>query len=150
MSKQFKLDNCNSNQKINTSTLPIKHEMYLGAYVNEQKCYNKTIWNRQNPIVVDIESEVQNRTRPLSRCGKYKYKPFCEKSPMCTSTFDPSNPVIYDPSVLCGPPVRSNLEVVNSVGYSLPSQNICGQDIPIDKLYVFYDTCTDTPLYEGR
>ena len=142
-------DNCSQNQKVNSSTAPYYYETYIGAYVNDKKCQNQTIWSKQAPQVVDAESELQFRTRPLSRCAQYKYQPFCEKSPMCTSTFDPSNPVIYDPALGCGPVVRSNIEMPNGVGYNLPSQNICGVDVPTDKLYVFIDGCTGTPYYNG-
>jgi hypothetical protein len=142
-------DNCNQNQKVNSSTAPYGYETYIGAYVNDMKCYNQQVWSKQDPKVVDAESELQYRTRPMSRCAQYKYQPFCESSPMCISTFDKSLPVIYDPALSCGPVVRSNIQYPNGVGYTIPSQNICGQDIPVDKLYVFYDTCSEQPLYNG-
>lgn len=167
-------DCCDYTQYIEQSVGPFYHEMYFGAHENCSKCIDKKAWFKQDAEIVDIESDLTNRTRPLTRCDAYKYNPNCVAGPNCVSTFDPNAPKILSPS-LC-PIVYNNIPIQTSPGYRMPSMNICdgrnefreadsvntyndymgrmGQilDDPRENkdVYMFMNTCSNKPLYEGE
>jgi len=81
-------DTCQYSQDLYQSVAPLSFYLYRGPYENQ---YNPRF--DKNFTLVDLtnnQSELFNLSRPLSNCDKYKYSPFCVKSPMCTSTYDPS------------------------------------------------------------
>ncbi len=166
-------DCCNYAQTLQQSVDPLQYNLYFGAGENCSKCIDKKAWFKQDRQVVDIESELRNQTRPLSRCDFLKYNPNCKTSDSCISTFDPNVPRILSPS-LC-PIVYNNIPTQTSPGYTVPSPDICGgkdewrraddvntyqayqarnraiignSDRPED-VYMFLNSCNSQPLYNG-
>lgn len=165
-------DCCNYAQTLQQSVDPLQYNLYFGAGENCSKCIDKNAWFKQDRQIVDIESELRNQTRPLSRCDFLKYNPNCKTSDSCISTFDPNIPRILSPS-LC-PIVYNNIPVQTSPGYTVPNPDICptdewrrADDINTYKAYVnnnkailgnsnkpedvfmFLNTCDNKPLYTG-
>jgi hypothetical protein len=167
-------DCCAYSQYLEQNVGPLYHQMYFGAQENCSKCIDKKAWFKQDAEIVDIESDLSNRTRPLTRCDSYKYNPNCEAGPNCVSTFDPNAPKILSPS-LC-PIVYNNIPVTTSVGYKIPPTDICHgkndyteadnvntyedymnrtrkvlDDTNEDEnVYSFMNTCSNKPLYQGK
>lgn len=166
-------DCCAYAQSLQQSVDPLQYQLYFGAYENCEKCIDQKAWFKQDREIIDIESDLSWRTRPLSKCDNYKYNPNCESGPMCTSTFDPNVPKILSPS-LC-PIVHNNIPVLKSPGYSLPDTNICqsrndwtrannvntfanydknnknilGSNNDPQNAYMFLNSCTNEPLYNS-
>lgn len=161
-------DCCKYSQDLQQSTDPLKYQLYFGTGENCNKCIYKKAWFKQDPTIVNIESELRNQTRPLSECSMFKYNPNCS-SPNCINTFDPNAPKILSPS-LC-PIVYNNIPRPTGPGYTVPNQNICNQESfrqlndekrfngyndfygPDGRQYAnlntFLNTCSNQPLYEG-
>lgn len=107
-------DRCEYAQSLQQSVSPMSYMLYPGAYENCNKCIYDKFYTPFD--TVDIESELTNRTRPLSRCDKYQYQPGCTKSNMCLSTFDRSAPIIPIPE-LC-PIVFNNIKRPTGPGFA--------------------------------
>lgn len=117
-------DCCAYAQALQQSVDPLQYDLYFGAVENCNKCIDKQAWFKQDRQIVDIESDLWNITRPLTRCDGYKYNPNCKTGPNCVSTFDPNAPRILSPS-LC-PIVYNNIPVQTNPGYTVPDPaNIC-------------------------
>lgn len=114
-------DNCAYQQQLQSSVDPLAYMLYFGAHESCSKCIHDKFYVKYQ--LVDVESDLKNITRPLSKCDNFKYKQNCKKSPMCLSTFDPSVPIVPDPSIC--PIVYNNIPRYTSPGYKLPNQNIC-------------------------
>ena len=166
-------DCCDYAQELQQSVDPLQYYLYFGAQENCSKCIDKKAWYRQDTEIVNLESELWNITRPLSRCDQFKYNPNCTTSPECTSTFDPQAPKILSPS-LC-PIVYNNIPIQTSPGYNVPDTNICagknefreadsintynsytkqnaailGNSNEPQNAYMFLNSCSNTPLYQG-
>ena len=164
-------DCCYYTQDLQQSTDPLQYQLYFGQAENCSKCIDKKAWYKFDSAVVDVESELHNLTRPLSRCDMYKYDPKCKPSKSCTSTFDPNRPRILSPS-LC-PIVYNNIAKPTGPGYTVPNTNICdntwtkadsvntykkysernsailnGNDNTED-INMFMNSCSQQPLYNG-
>lgn len=166
-------DCCAYSQYLEQNVGPLYHQMYFGAQENCSKCIDKKAWFKQDSEIVDIESDLTNRTRPLTRCDSYKYNPNCEAGPNCVSTFDPKAPKVLSPS-LC-PIVYNNIPKATNPGYKIPSADICNgknEYTEVDSVdtykdymfenekvlddsnrdqnvYSFMNTCANKPLYQG-
>lgn len=168
-------DCCAYAQSLQQSVDPIQYQLYFGAQENCSKCIDKKAWFRQDREIVDIESDLWNINRPLSKCDQYKYNPNCKTSPMCTSTFDPNVPRILSPS-LC-PIVYQNIAKQDSPGYNVPNPDVCGSRTggnwteadsvntyqaydrnnmntlagskQNEDVYLFLNNCNQQPLYNG-
>lgn len=165
-------DCCNYAQTLQQSVDPLQYNLYFGAGENCSKCIDKKAWFKQDRQIVDIESELRNQTRPLSRCDFLKYNPNCKTTDSCISTFDPNVPRILSPS-LC-PIVYNNIPVQSSPGYTVPSPDICptdewtrandvntykayesrnkailGNSNKPEDVFMFLNTCNNKPLYTG-
>lgn len=116
-------DNCAYGQRLHESVSPLEYQMYDGKYENCDKCVADKFYFRQDPALVDVESELRNISRPSTKCNMFKYSPKCKKSGMCTSTFDPSVPVVPAPEVC--PIVFNNIPKQTNPGYIVPSRNVC-------------------------
>ena len=142
---------CESQQRLETSTRPFEYQMYFGKNENCKKCTENGVWYKQNPTIVNIESELRNQTRPLSYCNSMKYNPNCTPSPTCISTFDPNAPKVLSPS-LC-PIVFNNIPKPTSTGMVPVDLNFCNQNQP-EKMTnttvnTFLSNCDKQPLYNG-
>ena len=116
-------DRCAYEKKIVQSTTPMLYRMSMDAFENPKKCvYDKdSFYHPYDEKIVDTESELKGLGRPLSKCGQNQYNPNCVKSSMCTSTYDPSVPVVLAQEVC--PIVKNNLRKNLGVGYELDIQN---------------------------
>jgi len=115
-------DNCSYAQWVYSSTEPLQYQLYMGKNENCGKCRYDKFWHPYD--LVDVESELRNQTRPMSKCGGWKYNPNCKTSKGCFSTFAPTVPVVLAPE--CCPIVYNNIPKRTDVGYVLPNPNICG------------------------
>lgn len=117
-------DTCNQQQRDHESVAVGVRQMYLGHYENVNKCKQDKFWYKQSPEVIDAESELSWRSRPLSKCVRFNYDPHCKKSGLCTSTFDQSNPVILAPEVC--PIIHNN--IAKAIDTRLPDlETFCTQ-----------------------
>ena len=114
-------DTCNYQKQLYESTAPLAYQLYFGAVENCNKCRVDRFYTRF--MLVDVESELRNQTRPLSKCDQFKYNPNCKKSGLCMSTFDPSRPIVLAPEVC--PIIYNNIPKQTHPGYHLPNPNFC-------------------------
>jgi len=114
ISNRLRYDVCAYEKQLYESISPMSFEMDLRKYENKNKCVDDKFWLKQDPELVDTESELQLRTRPASKCNQFQYNPKCNNE-MCTSTFDPSNPKPIDPT-LC-PIVYNNIAKMTTPGF---------------------------------
>ena len=167
-------DCCAYAQALQQSVDPLQYDLYFGAVENCNKCIDEQAWFKQDKQIVDIESDLWNITRPLTRCDGYKYNPNCKTGPNCVSTFDPNAPRILSPS-LC-PIVYNNIPVQTNPGYTVPDPaNIClqkndyrkadnvntfeqwnqgnksilGNNSDPQNVFMFMNACANKPLYQG-
>lgn len=167
-------DCCAYAQALQQSVDPLQYDLYFGAVENCNKCIDKKAWFKQDREIVDIESDLWNITRPLTRCDGYKYNPNCKTGPNCISTFEPNAPKILSPS-LC-PIVYNNIPVQNNPGYMVPDPaNVClvnndyrkadsvdtfedwnqsnksilGNNSDPQNVFMFMNACANKPLYQG-
>jgi hypothetical protein len=92
-------DPCAYNKRLSESTGVYAYTTYVGAFENCNKCVYDHYTRPFDGDIVDVDSELSNRTRPASKCPSRKYSPRCKKSPNCLSTFDDSVPVVLAPEV---------------------------------------------------
>lgn len=167
-------DCCAYAQALQQSVDPLQYDLYFGAVENCNKCIDKKAWFKQDKEIVDIESDLMNMTRPLTRCDGYKYNPNCKTGPNCISTFDSNAPRILSPS-LC-PIVYNNIPVQTEPGYYVPdpgnvclsennyrsmndvntfeqwssnNQKILGNNADPKNIFMFMNSCSNKPLYDG-
>jgi hypothetical protein len=115
-------DNCNYQQTLYESTSPLAYNLYFGKQENCKRCkFGDRLWRKYD--LVDIESELRNQTRPLSKCDQFKYSPNCKKSGLCLSTFQKGNPIVPAPEIC--PIVYNNIPRITTKGYHLPGLNFC-------------------------
>lgn len=115
-------DNCAYTEDLHQSTSPLLYQMSRYKFENCSACtFDGTYFAPFD--LVDYESELKNISRPSSLCSNMKYSSTCKKSPLCTSTFDPSNPVVYAPNVC--PVVCNNIRKVKSPGYKVEGNVTC-------------------------
>lgn len=168
-------DCCAYAQALQQSVDPLQYDLYFGAVENCNKCIDKKAWFKQDREIVDIESDLWNITRPLTKCDGYKYNPNCKTGPNCVSTFDPNAPRVLSPS-LC-PIVYNNIPIQNNPGYNVPNPgNIClakndyrkaddvdtfeqwtqtnnsilGNNADPQNVFMFMNSCANKPLYDGE
>jgi len=114
-------DNCAYSKELYESTAPLGFTLYQGAYENCNKCIVDKFYRPYD--LVNIESELRNITRIVSKCDQYKYAPNCKSSRMCVSTFDKNIPKVPAPEVC--PIVFNNIPKQTNPGYRLPCNSIC-------------------------
>jgi len=118
-------DQCQFQKDLHESTAPLAYNLMFSKFENCNKCVNgpNQFFVKFQPEIVDAESELLNLTRPLSNCDQFKYNPTCQRSGLCTSTFDKANPIVLAPEVC--PIVFNNIPRQTSPGYSLPKGDFC-------------------------
>lgn len=137
-------DCCAYTQRLQQSVDPLQYQLYFGAQENCSKCVDKKAWFRQDPNLVDLESDLRGQTRPLSKCDQYKYNPNNQTNKYYTNTFDDKVPRILSPG-LC-PIVYNNIPRQTSVGYTVPDPNVCGNQ----NLYTNADGVNTLNNYNNR
>jgi len=120
-SNRLLYDRCSYQQWLTESTSPLDYRLYHGAHENCNKCAHTTFYAPYD--LVDVETELQRRNRPLSDCNMMKYNPNCKKSGMCLSTFDKSVPIVPAPEVC--PIIYNNIPKVTKTGIRIPNPNFC-------------------------
>lgn len=117
---QLIYDNCAYQKDLLISTNPGDYRLYFGQAENKNKCIvNGKVYFKQDPCVVDVESELKNIKRPVSKCDRFKYNPQCARSRLCTSTYDPTNPLVPDQTVC--PIVFNNIRKPKYPGFFAPN-----------------------------
>lgn len=118
-------DNCAYQKELYESTSPLSYNLYFGKHENCKKCHVGKMWRKYD--LVDIETELRNQTRPLSKCDQFKYSPNCKMSGLCLSTFQKGVPITPAPEVC--PIVYNNIPKMTSKGYILPRLDFCKNGI---------------------
>ena len=126
-SNRLHYDECAYAQKIQESTTPFQYRTFMGAYENADKCKYDKFWKPFDPEIIDVESELKNITRPVSKCTSLKYDSTCERSKSCISTFDKLNPVIYNYNVC--PIIQNNIPKQKTNGIREPLVFLTKDDI---------------------
>jgi hypothetical protein len=105
-------DPCAYNKRLSESTGVYAYVTYDGMYENCNRCVYDHYTRPFDADIIDVDSELSNRTRPASKCPSRKYNPRCKKSPNCLSTFDDSVPVVLAPEVceICPTNIHWGLE----------------------------------------
>jgi hypothetical protein len=116
-------DTCYDQKRTFESTEPLNYYINILPHENCNRCKSDRIYYRQDPQLVDIETELRNQTRPLSKCDNFKYTPTCVRSGLCTSTFDKNIPVVPAPE-LC-PILYNNIRKRTEPGYTLRDTRNC-------------------------
>lgn len=121
-------DLCAYQKKLTESTSPLQYRMYEGYFESDKKCiFNKdSYYHPYDASIVDMDSELKNLTRPATRCPQYKYNSQCKKSPMCTSTYDKTVPIVLGQEVCYCNIIQNNIPKINNPGYVLNVPTISG------------------------
>lgn len=120
---RLKYDSCAYEKDLFQSTSPLKYRMSMDAFENPQKCvFDKdSFYHPFDNKIIDTDSELKGLGRMASKCGQNQYNPNCVKSSMCTSTYDPSVPIVLAPEVC--PIIKNNLPKILGPGYELSIGN---------------------------
>jgi hypothetical protein len=117
-------DQCAVDLDYSQSTGPFDYNVYHGKFEHCKKCVHEgQFWTPYK--LVDIESELKNITRPLTRCNRFKYDPQCTKSKSCISTFDKSVPIVLAPEVC--PIVQNTIRRAKTNGQRMPESLPCAK-----------------------
>ncbi len=121
---RLRYDKCAYEKTLFQSTSPMQYRLSMDPFENSNKCiYDKdSFYHPYDEKIIDASSELSGRGRPASDCAQNKYNPNCEKSAMCTSTYDSSNPIVLAPEVC--PIIQNNLPKILGPGYELTINNI--------------------------
>ena len=120
---RLRYDKCAYQKDLAQSTSPLNYRMSMDAYENPNKCVfdKNSFYHPFDDEIVKTESELKGLGRLASKCAQNQYNPNCEKSSMCTSTYDPSVPVVYAQEVC--PIIKNNLPKILGPGYELNLSN---------------------------
>jgi hypothetical protein len=122
-STRLPYDPCAYQKQLSESTAPYSYQVLPDKFENCQRCVYDHYTRPFDADVVDVESELQNITRPASKCPTRKYNPRCRRSKRCISTYDDAVPVVLAPEVC--PPVFNNLNWGNDTGIREPRPANC-------------------------
>lgn len=103
-------DNCYYNQWLHDSVNPFVYQMYEGKYENCGKCRDQHFYHPYD--LVDVESELRNQSRPISKCATWKYNGTHKDQGQC-KTFSSPEPKMFPPSQIInkkGIPRRSMIK----------------------------------------
>jgi len=114
-------DECAYAQWLNVSTLPSQYYLDMTKHENCGKCRQDKFYHPFD--LVDVESELRNQTRPVSRCSAMKYDPKCTMSKSCMRTSDPQVPVVIPPE--CCSILRQNIPRRTNPGFVIPAIDEC-------------------------
>ncbi len=98
--KLLNYDQCKIDQDEKFNRDAFYYQIEPSKRENCKRCVsNNKMYFKGDVELVDRESDLRGITRPSSGCDRFGYSKDCKKSKICTSTFDPSNPIIPDPSI---------------------------------------------------
>jgi hypothetical protein len=130
-STKLMYDDCAHRQKTVDSTSLVNYHFFKGKFENCTSCNVQRLElnepTREGTIpLVDIESELDGRTRPHTKCDQFKFHPKCDRPGFCINKDDPRVHVNNEPSVCFNPKLAwNNIKKPNDVGYRLPNPNAC-------------------------
>jgi hypothetical protein len=142
ISARLPYDCCDYRKVLTESTSPMHYQLYSGKFINCSSCMEQTTGKYYRPFdLVDVESELRNQTRAISRCPEKKYNPMCKFGGKvgngadkwsCVSTFDgaPTIPVVVAHEVC--PIVHNNIPKLKHNGLKAVDTNICGRTMSYD------------------
>lgn len=107
-------DDCAYSKRLNESISPGDYRLYAGYFENDKACGGldeRPRWGK----IVDVETDLKNQNRLLSKCVDDKYNPKCEKSKTCISTFDRTAPIVMAPQVC--PIIYNNIPKMKTGGF---------------------------------
>lgn len=107
-----RVDTCDYAKRVYESTSPLAYMLFFGAHENCGKCVKNKFYTKYD--LVDVESDLLNIIRPLSKCEAFNYNPNCN-SKNCMSTFSRHAPIVPDPSIC--PIVHTNMHPYKNPGY---------------------------------
>lgn len=113
-------DQCAYEQQTHVSTEPFAYQVNMDKYENKKKCVHDKFWYKYD--LVDIESELRNQTRQISKCSNMKYNTTCKINAPCLSTYSSSVPVVLPAD--CCPIVQNNIKKTTDTGIKLPTENL--------------------------
>lgn len=116
---RLRYDKCAYQKDLSQSTSPLQYRMSIDAFEHQNKCvYDKdSFYHPFDDKIVNTESELKGLGRSASKCAQFQYSPICEKSEMCTSTYDSSVPIVLAQEVC--PIIKNNLPKILGPGYEL-------------------------------
>ena len=100
-------DACYTQERVRESTSPFMYVMNTNMYVNDRNCFPDAVGivggnpttQTPMPALIDVESDLQGRDRPATKCSEFKYHP---NPPTFTSygyaPFKDCRPLMVDPS----------------------------------------------------
>lgn len=143
-------DDCASKQRTVDSTSLVNYYFYKGAHENCTDCnmhrldFNEPSRPGTIPLV-DIESELEGRNRPQTKCDQFKYHPNCNKQNFCINKND-TRIAQYTPPDVCfyTKLAWNNIRKPTDPGYRLPKPNVC----PIPGKSVSQIGKTQIPQYQ--
>jgi hypothetical protein len=117
-------DVCNVNQTYNESVAPGNYRLYQGAY---EVCQNICLPDRPQPphpaSLVDVESDLQWRTRIASRCNSAKYPNIIGNDELLTN--DSRLPAFITPYACERDIVPTNLKPFSDPRFRDPAVDFC-------------------------
>ena len=127
-------DRCAYTEALAQSVDPLQYVMYSGKFENCSKCTydEKNFWRPFDNEIIDTDSELKGIMRKSSKCNSLMYSSDCKKSSgFCTSTFDPSAPIVFAQEVC--PIIHSGMPKIDGPGYTLNTEPFCNNRIPRNK-----------------
>ena len=120
---RLRYDRCAYEKSLFESTSPMQYRLSMDAFEHQNKCVHdkNSYYHPFDKQIIDTESELRGLGRSTSKCSQNQYNPNCEKSEMCTSTFDSSVPIVLAQEVC--PVVKNNLPKILGPGYDLAINN---------------------------
>ena len=85
-SAQLIYDDCNFVQNVIENINHSQYRFYQGAFENKNKCKYDNFYHPYD--LVDVESELRNQTRPVSKCPQVKYRGI-EQTGKCATSIKP-------------------------------------------------------------
>jgi len=109
-SNRVKYDVSAFQNQLHIMTAPLSFNMYLGTFENQNKCRNDRFFKKFD--LVDVESELRNLDRPLSKSNDLEFSQTCIDRGYCMNTF--LAPSVL-PAEVC-PIVHNNIPFPKSSG----------------------------------
>lgn len=124
-------DDCACRQRTVDSTSLVNYYFFKGKFENCTDCHTQRLElnepTREGTIpLVDIESELDGRNRPHSKCDQFKFHPNCSRPGFCINGKDQRVHVNNPPDVCFYPKLAwNNIRKASDPGYRLPNPYMC-------------------------
>jgi hypothetical protein len=124
-------DDCASEQQITDSTSLLNYYFYKGKFENCSECNVRRLELNEPPrkgklSLVEIESDLDGRNRPATKCDNHKFSKNCDINGFCINGKDPRIITNNPPDVCFYPGLAwNNIKKVTDPGYRLPDPYAC-------------------------